>query len=222
MAPAADWTDDLQSFELAAIKPFYGESAAARNAAAQLAEDHTYRRTATRRETLRLLHVANAAKCVDHLPAPGESVHIVMRGNFHGWSLVPAILRLAAPAIVTWLGVCTLGFNHANAVELIHLLDSRQVSACWFICSNYFRSTSGDEFGFLHQALIARGHRVAALRSHAKLLLFEMSDGRQLAIESSANLRSCRNIEQMAITHDAGLVAFHRGWMGELLQEAGA
>lgn len=43
--------------------------------------------------------------------------------------------------------------------------------------------------------LVRRGHRCVAVRSHAKILLFEMSDGRSFAWESSANLRSCKNVE---------------------------
>jgi hypothetical protein len=64
--------------------------------------------------------------------------------------------------------------------------------------------------------------RIAALRSHAKLLLFELTDGRKITVESSANLRSCRNVEQFSMTNDPALLSFHAGWIDELLTEAGA
>ena len=42
-------------------------------------------------------------------------------------------------------------------------------------------------------------------------------DGRCIVNESSANLRSCRNIEQFTMTHDRDLLEFHRQWMAEVM-----
>ena len=72
----------------------------------------------------------------------------------------------------------------------------------------------------LAESLTARGHRIAAIRCHAKILAMELTDGRCLVVESSANLRSCRNIEQFTMTHDADLLLFHREWMREVLSGA--
>lgn len=78
----------------------------------------------------------------------------------------------------------------------------------------------GEAWDQLHQQLTARKQPVVAVRSHAKVLLFAMSDGAHYVIESSANLRSCRNVEQFALTRDAGLLQFHRAWMRELIAQA--
>jgi hypothetical protein len=60
---------------------------------------------------------------------------------------------------------------------------------------------------------------VAVVRNHAKIILAEMVDGRCFAWESSANMRSCRNIESYVLTQDRDLLEFHRGWMQELLSQ---
>jgi hypothetical protein len=50
-------------------------------------------------------------------------------------------------------------------------------------------------------------------------VLSVLTDGRALVVESSANLRSCSSIEQITMTHEAGLLTFHRKWIDELLSE---
>jgi hypothetical protein len=214
--------EDLPTFDLDAVPAFYGaaEVAAARDASAELTRDYRLRRRDAKRILQHKLNIANAAQQLQALPAEGESLHCVMRGNYHAWDLVPAVLRLAAPAVIDYLAVATLGFNRSNAAELLELIDAGRVARCDFICSCYFRSTSADEFGFLASGLQARGQRIAALRSHAKIVLFAMSDGAYYAIESSANLRSCHNVEQFSMTRDRALFDFHREWMGSLLEQS--
>lgn len=60
------------------------------------------------------------------------------------------------------------------------------------------------------------------MRNHAKIILAEMVDGRCFVWESSANMRSCRNIESYVLTQDVDLLLFHRGWMNELLSQGDA
>jgi hypothetical protein len=213
--------DNLPSLDMDRIPALFpAESQAARNVEVELPDRLLLRRRPTKRRMLHLLHVSNAAKHLGGLPAIGETWHAIMKGNFNGWDLVPAILGLAEPATIAWLGVATLGFNKSNAQELVELLDAGQVGSVEFIASTYFKGTSADEFGFLHEQLTTRGQKCAAVRSHAKVLLFEMTDGTNYVIESSANLRSCRMAEQFTLTHDAELLAFHRRWMRTLLYHA--
>jgi predicted amidophosphoribosyltransferase len=164
-----------------------------------------------------MLQVANAAKHLERLPESGESFHCIMRGNYNGWDLVPAVLRLANPATIETLYIATLGFNRQNAEELLSLVDAGSIRRVRFICSCYYRSVEPAVFDFLHASLTRNGHRAVAIRSHAKILLFEMTNGAAYVIESSANLRSCRNIEQFCMTHDAELLRFHREWMDEVI-----
>jgi hypothetical protein len=50
-------------------------------------------------------------------------------------------------------------------------------------------------------------------------MLFEMSSGNYYAVESSANLRSCKMLEQFTLTNSRELVLFHRGWMAGLIDK---
>ncbi len=186
--------------------------------AALVADNTRYTRIASKREMVHALHVANAVEHIDHLPAPGESHHCVMKGNYNAWDIVPAILWLAAPATIARLDVTTLGFNKDNAVELMSLHDARRIGAIVFVCSCYFRDTNAEVFGFLREGLEARGQRVLAMRNHSKVILADLSDGRAIVVESSANLRSCRNVEQFTMTHDRGLLDFHRRWVAEMVE----
>jgi hypothetical protein len=187
---------------------------------AGITSDRTLRRPAGgKRELLHLLNVSNAAQQIERLPEPGASIHCIMRGNYHAWDLIPAALKLAKPATIDRLYIATLGFNDANRRELLELLDAGQVRAVTFLCSVYFRDTSAETYRQLADGLLERGHRVAAIRTHAKIQAYTLTDGRAIAIESSANLRSCRNIEQFCMVHDRQLFDFHAQWMDEVFTQ---
>ena len=79
---------------------------------------------------------------------------------------------------------------------------------------------AGD-FDHLHAGLTSRGQRCVAVRSHAKVQCFASDDGRRFVVETSANLRSCRNAEQLTLIADAGLHDFHAAWIDQLLRRAG-
>lgn len=193
-----------------------GAGATTTNVVAGLPSDLKHRSRQTRRAFLHLLHVANAARHLERLPRKGEAFHCVMRGDYNAWDLVPAVERLAAPSKIDELCIATLGFSTGNANELLEMLDARRIGRVWFLCSHYFKGTSQDIYNPLAEGLTARGQKILAMRSHAKVLLFALSDRRRLVVESSANLRSCKNIEQFTMTHDAKLHAFHRKWITEM------
>ncbi|MCG2682519.1 MAG: hypothetical protein L6306_02770, partial [Planctomycetales bacterium] len=176
-----------------------------------------HNRTATRRRFLNQLQVENAARHLDRLPEVGESFHGIMSGNFHAFAFLPAIVRLASGAKVAEANICTLGFNQVNTFELFDLLDKDDVKKCTFIFSCYYRSNEPEVADALIDGLRTRGQRVAVIRNHAKVILAELDDGRCFTWESSANMRSCRNIESYILTHDRPLLEFHRSWMNELL-----
>lgn len=175
---------------------------------------HRHRTRGTRRTCKQLLHVANAAHAIDRLPDPDEAVHIVMAGNFNAWDIVPACIKLAGVGIDS-LAVATLGFNKRNADELLGLIDEAQVGSVAFLCSCYFRDANGREFTHLADGLEERGQQIAATRSHAKVMAMRFTDGRCVTTESSANLRSCRNLEQMTLHGSPDLHDFHANWIGE-------
>ena len=190
-------------------------------AAIELDGDHKLIRTPTRRRMINGLGVPNAIRTLDGLPAAGESWHIVVKGNFAMFDLIGAVLELAAPATIARLDIGTLGFSKTNLAELTAMLDAGTIGRLTFLYSVYFRSNEKEICNRLHEELTSRGQRVLAMRTHAKLMLLELTDGRYYVNETSANLRSCRNVEQMTLTHDRGLLEFHRRWLDELLDKAG-
>lgn len=212
--------ENLQAMDLD-VPAFYEEQEhEGRNVEVTLSDDRAYRRVASKRTTLDLTKVSNAAKHIDHLPEPGESIHGIMRANFDAFDFVPAVLRLIAPAHLQELNIATLGFNERNAAVLIDLLDTGDIKQASFIGSHFWKSHETGVFDALHHNLTSRGHQCLAMRCHAKILLFETSDGQCYTMEGSANLRSCRNLEQFVLTNDADLLHFHRQWMQEMFMGA--
>ena len=218
----ADELDDIQTFDVDA-PAFFEEHEAqheARDTNITLTQDHTTRRQAGRRSLLDLRNARNAAAQLVRLPAPGESIHSIIRGNFDGWYFVPAVIELARRPCDE-LNIATLGFNQRNADALAELLNAGDIGRATFICSHFYKTHEGDVFSQVHDDLAARGMPALAIRCHAKILLFDFGqDGPQIVLEMSANLRSCRNLEQFVLTHDANLLRFHRRWMDALFRGA--
>jgi hypothetical protein len=224
MSPEArTWIDKLKPFDAANLKPVFNELAGhCKEASIELDDNGKLCRKPSGRRTMNMLGVSNAIQALGGLPAPEETWHCVCRGNFAMFDLIPTVLEFTKPARIEWLGVSTLGFSKANVAGLCDLLDSQRVGKLDFLFSVYFRANEKDLCTGLQQELTARGQRVVALRLHAKVLAFEMSDGRCYVNESSANLRSNRNVEQFTLTNSRPLLEFTRQWMAALLSKANA
>jgi hypothetical protein len=192
------------------------------NFAVTVPEDLRHVRKIAKRNAEEQLRIVNAARHLQAIPQPGESLHLICKGNFAAWDFVPAVLRLVAPATIRRLDIVTLGFSKNNVAELAELIDAKAVGEVGFVFSCYFISTSKVESGFLFETLPQRGVKIAAVRSHSKLLLMETTADQHVVIETSANLRSCRNIEQFTICDDAGLLAFHRAWIDGVIRDYAA
>ena len=68
----------------------------------------------------------------------------------------------------------------------------------------------------------SRSCPVAALRVHAKVLLFSLTDGRRLTWEGSANLQRVSNVETGILTNDPELFTFHSSWVKRLFDQHAA
>jgi hypothetical protein len=178
-------------------------------------------RRSDKRVMIDALHRRNCVRDIEKLPEAGESFHIIARGNFPLWSIVPATLTLAAPATIERLSIATLGFSTSNATDLLSLFDAGRIKAVDIVASVYFERQNPAEYRMMADGLAKRGQRIVALRSHAKIIAMRLSDGKALAIESSANLRSCRNVEQLSIFADAELCDFHARWIAQVIDAAG-
>ncbi|GMU22158.1 MAG: hypothetical protein AMXMBFR13_22460 [Phycisphaerae bacterium] len=216
------FADNLPAFNAASLPSFFGgdnAAAACTNAAAGLSEDYRLSRRIKKRTMLDATKVPNAARHLQRLPERDEDVHIVFRGNFDAFDLTPAILELAQVNADELL-IATLGFNEKGTARLLDLIDTGRVRSVWFLSSVYFQASCRSSFDYLAEGLTARGQRVAARRNHAKVQALKLADGRHIVCEGSANLRSCRNVEQAVITESLALYNFHRSWMAELFEGA--
>jgi hypothetical protein len=165
--------------------------------------------------------MANALEHIGRLPEPNEAYHLVTEKKYSMGHIIPAVLTLAAPVAISYLGIATLSFSQSNLTDLLSLLDAGQIGKVDFAYSIYFKSNNKADCQRLADELGARdGCRIFAGLVHAKLLLLSMSDGRAFVVESSANLRSCSSIEQFAIFHDPELLRFHRTWLDSLFTGA--
>lgn len=171
----------------------------------------------TERDFICAQQSATAAAALSRLPGLNQSSHLVISGRFALWDFVPAALALADGARIADLYIATLGFSKANIAGACDLLDAGTIGRLSLIASHYFKGTSSDIYEYGAAELGKRGQRFISIRSHAKIIAARFDGGRCLILESSANLRSCKNIEQVVASGHPDLFAFHAGWMESLL-----
>jgi hypothetical protein len=166
--------------------------------------------------------IKTAAEAIGKLPGPDEALHLVVSGRFALWHVVPAVLELAGVPIAE-LRIATLGFSRKNIEALCRLIDGGQIGRAWLLCSHYFKGTSAEVYNFAADEIAKRPTSAAfySIRTHAKVLTIRLTDGRTLTVESSANLRSCKNIEQMTVIGSQNVYTFHVGWIDELFTAGG-
>lgn len=202
------FTVDL-SFDAPAKKETAAESVA-------LGPQRTVTR-AKRRIVYDLSKVCNAIGCLGPLPRAGESVHAIMGGDFNAWDLVPAIQAMTKKPIAELI-ITTLGFNLSNNQHLCDMLDAGAVREAHLLCSSYFEGADKDVFNTAKEKFEARGQRIKAVRNHSKIILIAPAGRKdRYCVESSANLRSCNNLEQLTLTNCATLYNFHKRWIFEVL-----
>jgi hypothetical protein len=185
---------------------------------AHVAPASPFRRNTKRRQFLDAQNEANAVAMIGQLPDEDEVLHMVTGTTFHHWAVVPAVVALAKPNRILHLRLTTLSTNKGNSEALFDLLDSKQIGSASMVVSCYQRDSSNAIYGHLVKGMTDRGMKCIAARCHAKLQLFGISDGRHVVVESSANLRSNKNLEVTTLTTSKELHDFHAGWIDRLIE----
>lgn len=165
----------------------------------------------------RMAGIKRAAELLEILPARGEILHCLMLGYF---DLLNAVLALLDREGITanHLRIATLCFSIRNVSELAALLDTGQARKIDLLTSDFQRKHDAAILAAAQQELtIARKQRLAAARSHCKIVLIELEDGRHYVLEGSANLRTSRNQEQFTISQDSELHAFYALWFDQMM-----
>ncbi len=161
-----------------------------------------------------------AAELLPELPAPGETVHSLMLGTFDLCQVIGATAKLLPT--LTHLRIATLCYSKRNVKELAALLETRKC-ALTLLVSVFFREHNKEN----HERSVAEltaypNVKVAAARTHCKVVCFDLGDGDGLTFESSANLRANRNREQLTATRARALHDWHSAWIDELVSKDNA
>lgn len=187
-----------------------------------LATDLKFNRREAKARTVDARQAKSAADSLDNrLPDPDETIHLVLSGRHSLGDYIVAAHALAGQ--LAELRILTLGFSRRNVAKWCQMIDADQIGTLSLIFSHYFRSTSAELATLADEEFAKRPGkmRLLSLRSHAKILLMRFNDGRRVTFSSSANARSCDNIEQVEVFGDAAVHAFHTTWTDALFTEAG-
>ncbi len=199
-----------QPAEPAAPSPEHDD---ARGDAAAGKAGRTFMSCVSRRRTA---GIKRAAEVLEILPSEGETLHAVILGYFDLMNVVLAFLDRVGPCQA--LRIATLSVSKRNVADLAVLLDTKAVGRLDVLTSEFQRKHDPEILAeALAELSVRRGQRVAAARSHCKVITFALADGRRYVLEGSANLRTSRNQEQFALSRDAGLYSFYDGWLNEMV-----
>ncbi len=172
---------------------------------------------ASRRAIKRQVKPDNALALIAQLPAPGDTLHAILRGDFVLGDALPPLLRAYGPC--QHLRVSTLALSAKNAETIRGLITAGQVAKCTLICSHFFRAV--DKLSTFHAvaAILSEIVTLKVCRCHAKVMLLANDRGDHLVFEGSGNLRSSDSLEQLSVFNDPELFAFHAAWMDEVESE---
>jgi hypothetical protein len=145
---------------------------------------------------------------LDPLPARGETAHLIIHGGVPLSAIIWHIIDRAPPAD---LAISTLGFNRDFVHQLIDRMRTGQITSANVVCSNYFSRADAVEYEEARAVLTPWPCRLVDARTHAKIAVFG-----PFSLEGSANLRSCRSIENVAVSNDPALADFHKKWIHQL------
>ena len=144
----------------------------------------------------------------DPLPAPGETAHLIIHGGVPLSAIIWHIIDQSPPAD---LAISTLGFNRDFVHQLIDRLRDGRITSGVIVCSNYFSRADAVEYEEARAVLTPWPCQLTDARTHGKVFVFGA-----FSREGSANLRSCRSIENVSISNDPALARFHAKWISEL------
>src|SRR5262245_39741326 len=137
----------------------------------------------TRVNARRMTAVKRAAEVLEHLPDEGESLHCILQGYFDLLNVVLALLKKAGSPCQT-LRIATLSFSKRNVAELAGLLDASMVTTLDLLTSDFQREHDTEILAVaLKELTDKRGQRIAAARSHCKIVTLALEDGRKYVLE---------------------------------------
>ena len=172
------------------------------------------RQRAIRADAIDARRFERATEALTALPGPLEYLHMVTGAEFSGFDLLPAMLALSKADSFEALTLTTLGFSKRNLEALDAMMEAGKLKAgsLRILCSDFFRRSDREIWQIGRLQADRRGYGFRSTRNHTKLILGAIA-GKSYVVESSANLRSCANLEQFTMTQSKDLFDFHAGWI---------
>lgn len=158
----------------------------------------------------------SAADAIGTLPEPTEAIHMRIGWRHSMGDVIPAVLKLSGGTIEE-LHVATLTFSKVNSIDWSALLDQKKIGSLTVVCSQYFQKTSPHIYDPAAAMFSTRAVRMIPIRSHCKILLFRLSDGRLITVTGSSNTRSAKTTEQMEMFADPKAYHFHHDWFMKVI-----
>jgi hypothetical protein len=183
------------------------------------AGDFRRRAKAFKASLRRKAQLRKAAEVIPHLPGPGESLHTLLTGYFDFALVLTCVLR-SRPCPCDHVRIATLSFGPKNTQEMARWLDEGLVRRLTLLCADFMAKASPKVFqGAVAELAEQRGQVVGSARCHAKVVTLAFADGMRLSFEGSANLRTNRNLENLAVVNDPGLHDWHAAWIDRKVNE---
>jgi hypothetical protein len=160
--------------------------------------------------------IKEAADLLAVLPGPNESLHAVVTARVDLCDMLGCLLVRAGPC--DRMLIATLGYGPRNLKSMLRWLDDGRVDSLTLCASIFFRSHNGALWEQTLAEFRRRGQRAACCHSHAKVASMTFASGEAFAVEGSANLRASGSArEQFCLVNSPELVAWHEGWISDLV-----
>jgi hypothetical protein len=183
------------------------------------AEDFRQRAHAFKARLPRSTQLRKASEVIPHLPAPGESLHTLLTGYLDFAMVLTCVLR-SRPCPCEHARISTLSFGKKNVQEMAGWVDDGLVRRLTLLAADFMAKASPEVYhGAVAELAEQRGQVVGSARCHAKVATLAFADGLKLSFEGSANVRTGRNLENLAVVNDAGLHDFHAAWIDAKVRE---
>jgi hypothetical protein len=204
--PTLDFSDEPSHFSSKHLREQFGVKLLA----------ISYRETATKAATFDARRLKNATDCLAKMPASLEYVHILCGQEFCGFDLLPVFLKLTRAKAFQSLTLTTLGFSRDNLDQLGKMIQAREIppARLKILCGDFFRRADPHIWDIGRSLAADHGFGFRSMRNHTKLILAQIRNAFYV-VESSANLRSCHNLETFTVTQSPSLFEFHTGWINQ-------
>lgn len=153
----------------------------------------------------------------------GDRLHALLSGKFIMGDLFEAyVTDTEAGHGVKSLSISTLSLNKDNIDSMRNIIEDSELESLDLIVSLYWYVQEGRKRGMdyiMEQCGLAEKFRFAIAGIHTKIALMETRSGQHLVFSGSANLRSCRQVEQLCIECDSKLYMWYRQWFATILRD---